>query len=147
MRSALTFQSIGLLSPDETLYFPVYVDGNGKTLNGANAYRIHFTAEQVPKVRGFWSVTLYQFPDLFLYDNPDNRYQMGPQVPGMIINRDGSLDIYIQNEKPKDKKTLANWLPCPKGEFMMTLRLYNPSPETFNGDSLAVPLPPVTVIN
>ncbi len=147
MRSALTFQSIGLLSPDETLYFPVYVDGNGKTLNGANAYRIHFTAEQVPKVRGFWSVTLYQFPDLFLYDNPDNRYQMGPQVSGMIINRDGSLDIYIQNEKPKDKKTLANWLPCPKGEFMMTLRLYNPSPETFNGDSLAVPLPPVTVIN
>jgi hypothetical protein len=143
MRAALTFQSIGLLSPDETVYFPVYVDGEGKALHGANAYRIHFAQEQVPKVKAFWSVTLYQFPDLFLYDNPDNRYQVGPQVPGMIVNKDGSLDIYIQHEKPKDKKAHANWLPCPKGAFMMTLRLYNPSPETFKGDGLAVPLPPV----
>jgi hypothetical protein len=147
MRSALTFQSIGLLSPDESVYFPVYVDGKGKILNGSSAYRIHFTREQVPRVKAFWSVTLYQLPDLFLYDNPDNRYQMGPQVPGMIVNKDGSLDIYIQHEKPKDKKISPNWLPCPKGDFMLTLRIFNPLPETFQGQSLSVPLPPVEPIN
>ena len=40
-------------------------------------------------------------------------------------NADGSVDLYVQNESPgKDKE--ANWLPAPKDEFVLMLRLYWP---------------------
>jgi hypothetical protein len=40
-------------------------------------------------------------------------------------NPDGSIDVYIQNESPgKDKE--SNWLPAPKGEFNVTMRMYWP---------------------
>ena len=39
---------------------------------------------------------------------------------------DGSVDIYVQNESPgKDKE--SNWLPAPKGTFVLMMRLYWPS--------------------
>ncbi|MFS1525513.1 DUF1214 domain-containing protein [Microbulbifer sp. 2304DJ12-6] len=40
---------------------------------------------------------------------------------------DGSVVIYIQSQSPgKDKE--ANWLPAPKGEFNVLMRLYAPKP-------------------
>jgi hypothetical protein len=38
------------------------------------------------------------------------------------------LTIYIQNESPGPDKE-ANWLPAPKGPFMMAARYYWPKPE------------------
>jgi hypothetical protein len=41
------------------------------------------------------------------------------------FNSDGSLTLYFQNESPgKDKE--ANWLPSPKGDFILTMRMYWP---------------------
>jgi hypothetical protein len=50
------------------------------------------------------------------------------------FNPDGSLDIYIQATSPgKDKE--ANRLPLPpSGMVNLTIRIYNPKPETFNPD-------------
>ena len=40
-------------------------------------------------------------------------------------NPDGSVDLYIQHESPgKDKE--SNWLPAPKDEFVLMLRMYWP---------------------
>jgi hypothetical protein len=36
---------------------------------------------------------------------------------------DGSLDIYIQNERPGKEKE-SNWLPSAKEGFSLTMRLY-----------------------
>jgi hypothetical protein len=50
---------------------------------------------------------------------------LGRQCPrnDLKYNPDGSLDIYVQNESPgKDKE--ANWLPAPKGEFILMPRMY-----------------------
>jgi hypothetical protein len=41
-------------------------------------------------------------------------------------NADGSLDLYIQNESP-GKAKVANWLPAPKGEFNVMMRMYWPN--------------------
>jgi hypothetical protein len=49
-----------------------------------------------------------------------------------LYNDDGSLDLYIQNESPgKDKET--NWLPAPKDDFVLVLRMYWPENAVLNG--------------
>jgi hypothetical protein len=45
---------------------------------------------------------------------------------------DGSLTIPIQAAEPKGENA-ANWLPAPKGNFYVILRLYQPSDEILNG--------------
>lgn len=41
-------------------------------------------------------------------------------------NADGSLTLYFQNASPDNDKE-ANWLPAPKGDFILMLRMYWPS--------------------
>jgi hypothetical protein len=47
-------------------------------------------------------------------------------------NADGSIDIYISNDKPPADKE-ANWLPAPKGPFSLILRVYWPKDDVING--------------
>jgi hypothetical protein len=47
-------------------------------------------------------------------------------------NADGSLDLYFQNDSPgKDKEN--NWIPAPKGNFNLTMRIYAPRLEALTG--------------
>ncbi|MBK9228622.1 MAG: DUF1254 domain-containing protein [Ignavibacteria bacterium] len=147
LRAAYTMERIGALSPDEAMYLTVYNDIDGKLLDGMNNYKIHFKKEELPEVYAFWSVTLYDYPSVMLYDNEINRYQMGPQIQEMKYNSDGSLDIYIQHKKPADNNIIGNWLPSPEGRFLMTLRFYNPKPVMFSLDKHLTPLPGVFKTN
>ncbi len=45
--------------PVEATYFNISVDGDGKPLTGKNRYVIHFDKGGEPKVKAFWSVTMY----------------------------------------------------------------------------------------
>jgi hypothetical protein len=79
----------------------------------------------------------------FFVDNPLNKYTVSPRND-LKYNPDGSLDLYIQNESPgKDKE--ANWLPAPKGAFILMMRLYYPreNPPILDGTWKA---PPVRVV-
>jgi hypothetical protein len=42
-----------------------------------------------------------------------------------VFNADGSLTLYFQNDSPGKNKE-ANWLPAPKGDFLLTMRMYWP---------------------
>lgn len=67
-----------------------------------------------------------------MVDNPIERYSIGDRTKGIKYNDDGSLTIYVQNEKPEgDKK--ANWLPAPEGPFYLVIRAYNTEAPIFNG--------------
>ena len=44
-------------------------------------------------------------------------------------NADGSLTLYFQTESPGSDKE-ANWLPAPKRDFILMLRMYWPKPDT-----------------
>src|SRR6202012_1575808 len=82
-----------------------------------------------PPVNAFWSLTMYALPSQLLVKNPINRYLINsPMLPGLKRDPDGGLTIYIQNESPGPDKE-SNWLPTPKGPFMMAARYYWPKPE------------------
>ncbi len=106
------------------------VDETGAKLDGSRKYIIHFDKGQTPPANAFWSLTMYG-PDEFLIDNPINRYAIGDRS-NLKYNADGSLDIYIQNERPS-KDIESNWLPAPKGPFSVTMRLYWPKESYLNG--------------
>jgi hypothetical protein len=63
--------------------------------------------------------------DYFFVDNPLNRYTLSPRND-LKSNPDGSMDLYIQADNPGPDKE-SNWLPAPKGEFVLMLRLYWPT--------------------
>jgi hypothetical protein len=120
-------------SKEEAMY-PVYgVDADGQKLNGANSYTLHFAPGQLPPVNAFWSLTMYELPQSLLVANPINRYLINsPMLPQLRRDADGGLTLTVQNESPgKDKET--NWLPAPKGPFIMYMRLYWPKPEALGG--------------
>ena len=110
------------------------VDADGNELNGANKYQIHFEKGQLPPVDAFWSITMYNRPDNQLIENPLNRYNIGGLSPSLIPNpENGSVSILIQNRAPDDE---SNWLPAPKGNFWIILRMYNPKQEVLDGNYL-----------
>ena len=126
-------------SKQEAMY-PMYaVDSDGKKLDGTNKYTITFKPGQFPPANAFWSLTMYELPASLLYANQLNRYLLNsPMLPQFKLNADGGLTFYIQNESPgKDKE--SNWLPAPKGPFLMVMRLYWPKPEALDGTWNAPP--------
>jgi hypothetical protein len=128
-------------SKEEAMYPAYTVDSGGQALDGArNRYTIRFAPGQLPPVKAFWSVTMYELPASLLVANPLNRYLLNStMLPQFKKNADGGLTFYIQNESPgKDKE--PNWLPAPKGPFFMAMRLYWPKDEALNGEWTAPPL-------
>jgi hypothetical protein len=120
-------------SRQEAMY-PMYtLDSDGKALGGANRYTLRFAPGQLPPVNAFWSLTMYRLPENLLVENPLNRYLINsPMLPQLKCDTDGGLTLLVQKESPgKDRE--ANWLPAPKGPFLMALRLYWPKEEAIDG--------------
>jgi len=117
--------------PFETIYFGIDNDASGDRLNGSNSYTLTFEAGKTPPVDGFWSLTLYN--DIhFFYPNDKGRYSLGTKNKDLVMNDDGSLTIYVQNEAPEGKKE-KNWLPAPKENFSLYIRAYGPKESALDG--------------
>jgi hypothetical protein len=121
---------LGANPPEDAVYMHCQQDSEGRAIDGAHRYRIHFAADQLPPVRAFWSVTMYSQDGYFVH-NPINRFAIGDRDP-LKKNADGSVDLYIQHEAPGGDKD-ANWLPSPAGVFNLSLRLYWPGEEILQG--------------
>jgi hypothetical protein len=130
-RAAWTFFAVGGNLIEDAIYPLTLVDADGKKLDGANKYTLHFSKDQIPPVDAFWSLTLYD-KDSYLVDNPLNRYALGDRS-NCKMGADGSLTLYIQNESPGADKE-SNWLPALKeGPFKLALRLYVPKSQVADG--------------
>jgi hypothetical protein len=81
--------------PTETKYIYTDEGKQGKQMNGQNLYSITFAKGQVPPVKGFWSVTLYDQYHLF-NPNPLKRYSLGTKNNTLTYNEDGSLTLYAR---------------------------------------------------
>lgn len=140
-RAVVAHSGIGANLPEDALYPTAFVDGNDKPLTGQNKYVIHFDKNKLPPVNAFWSITIYGQDD-FLIKNPINRFALGDR-DNYTLNKDGSLDIYIQHASPGTDKE-NNWLPIPSGPFNLTMRLYWPKKEVLNG---TWKLPPIRKVS
>ena len=95
-------------------------------LTGSNRYVLHLPKSKLPiPVKAFWSLTMYD-TDSFLVPNPLNRYLITNRSP-LHTNRDGSIDIYVQHDKPSHSSQQSNWLPAPAPGlgFRLVWRLYD----------------------
>jgi hypothetical protein len=132
-RALITRYGLGCNIEDDAVYPSAKTDHMGRELNGSAKYIIRFPRGQMPPVRGFWSLTMYD-ANWFFVANPLNRYTLS-QRNALKSNPDGSVDLYIQQASPGPDKE-ANWLPAPSGSFYLTLRMYWPkenSPSLLNG--------------
>jgi hypothetical protein len=110
--------------PEETKYIYTDNDTAGRPMDGGKLYAITFAKDQLPPVKGFWSLTLYD-AEHFFHPNALNRYSLGTKNKTLKLNPDGSLTIYA-GAKPPGKDKESNWLPAPQGQFSLYLRAYWP---------------------
>lgn len=110
---------------EDAIYPYTFVDAEGKKLTGANKYTLTFPKGETPPVNGFWSITMYEIDNGWWFvPNALNKFTVSPRND-LTYNPDGSLTLLFQNESPgKDKE--ANWLPTPKDEFLLMMRMYWP---------------------
>src|SRR5262245_6278597 len=142
-RAFITAIGLGANRPQDAVYPTSTEDADGKKYSGANKYVIHFDKGKTPPVNAFWSITMYD-AGYFFVDNPLNKYTVSPRND-LKYNADGSLDLYIQNASPgKDRE--ANWLPAPKGEFVLLLRMYWPKEKDPSIIDSTWKIPPVTAV-
>jgi hypothetical protein len=127
-------------SEAEAIYPSYWIDADKQKLDGSHRYTIHFAADQLPPVNAFWSLTMYELPDMLLVANPIERYLLNsPMLPNFVRDSDGGITLYIQHDSPgKDKE--PNWLPAPAGPFFMAMRLYWPKQAALDGSWKLPPL-------
>jgi hypothetical protein len=125
-RTAVAKSNIFVNKPTETKYFYQDLDQAGTRLTGKSRYAVTFAKGQLPPVKGFWSLTLYNQHHFFA-PNAINRYSVGTKNKNLKPNADGSLTIVVQADAPTDPAQRANWLPAPAGEeFSLYVRAYWP---------------------
>ncbi|OAE71665.1 hypothetical protein A7J71_20695 [Achromobacter insolitus] len=126
-RALITAIGLGANRPQDAIYPTSLKSASGlikRDYNGSEKYVLTFKKGQTPPVSGFWSLTMYD-ANYFFVDNPLNRYSISARQP-LKINPDGSIDLYIQHASP-GRDLESNWLPAPKGKFILMMRLYWPN--------------------
>jgi hypothetical protein len=126
LRAVIAWIGLGANAPEDAIFPSTHLDAGGHPLSGAYKYVLHFDKGKTPPADGFWSLAMYNDKQGFVA-NPLDRHAIGDRDK-LKFNADGSLDLYLQNEDPgRDKE--SNWLPAPKDNFSVILRVYWPKQE------------------
>ena len=118
------------------MYWQTALDGAGHRLSGQHDYILQFPPGELPPNSAFWSVTMYYTNHTFV-DNSIDRYSISSSS-GLVLNANGSLDIYIQTTLPAGHE--AYWRPAPDGNFLLFLRVYLPGRAILNGSYIVPPV-------
>ncbi|MGF7161517.1 hypothetical protein FHS85_003158 [Rhodoligotrophos appendicifer] len=125
-RALITAIGLGANRPQDAVYPTSEKQKEGlfsRSYDGSQDYTMTFAKGQLPPVKGFWSLTMYN-EKFFFVANPINRYSISARQD-LKAEADGSVVIRIQSKSPGPDKE-ANWLPSPPGKFVLMLRLYWP---------------------
>jgi hypothetical protein len=103
-------------------------DKDGQSFDGSQSYRL--TVPPNAPVEQYWSVTAYDRQTRALIKNMP-RASRSSQIPEMLKNTDGSVDIYFGPAAPAGKE--ANWVPTdPARKFELMARFYAPTKPLFD---------------
>ncbi|KQU96027.1 hypothetical protein ASD00_19985 [Ensifer sp. Root31] len=130
-RTAISKSSMYQNTSAETQYNLREFDSDGNSFDGNKQYTITFAKGEVPPVKGFWSLTLYN-EEKFFFPNALNRFSLGTKNKDLKYADDGSLTLYLGAKSP-GKENEANWIPAPEGHFSLILRLYWPEEAVLSG--------------
>ncbi len=121
-------------SAEEAIYPAYLADSEGNPFNAStNRYTLTFKKGQLPPVKFFWSLTMYDGKTQLFIENPQDRYLLNSSLMDQFkMEEDGSLILHISKDSP-GKDMEPNWLPAPDGPFYMVLRLYGPEAEALEG--------------
>ena len=104
------------------VYLGAYKDKDGDWLDGGKNYVLHVPPDVPAEV--FWSITLYDVDTRCLLQNKQEIADRSSRMD-LIINKDGSVDIYMGPDAPKGKE--KNWIPTVPGKaWFPYFRLYSP---------------------
>jgi hypothetical protein len=133
LRARCGLRGIGGLPVEDAMYFITGTDAAGVRL-GAGRYSLRFPPGGSPPVDAYWSLTAYRTDEnnrRWLVPNAIDRYSVGSHMPDLAYGDDGSLEIFVQHDRPVANE--ENWLPAPDGHFVLTLRAYQPRRELLEG--------------
>ena len=102
-RTAISKSSMYQNTAAETQYNLREFDSEGKSFDGNNQYTVTFAKGQVPPVKGFWSLTLYN-DEKFFFSNPLDRFSLGTKNKTLKYAADGSLTLYAQSRPARTMK-------------------------------------------
>ena len=125
----------------EAIYPSYLSDSDGNLPDTAeNKYTITFQKGELPPVKAFWSLSIYDGRTQLFIHNPLNRYLLNSNMKDdFVYGENGSLTLYVQKDSP-GKALEANWLPAPDGPMYLVLRLYGPEEAALKGDWVNPPL-------
>jgi hypothetical protein len=116
---AMTMKMVGQGSQ----YAGAFVDSKGNPLDGSKTYSLHMPPN-IP-AKDFWSITLYDNQTRSMLQTDQQSPAVGSLTKGLMVNADGSVDVYFGPKAPAGKE--GNWVQTIPGKGWNTLlRLYGP---------------------
>ena len=110
-------------------YAGAFVDAKGNPLDGGKTYRLHMPPN-IP-AKEFWSFTVYDSQTRSMLQTNQQFPAVGNLTKGLLVNADGSVDVYFGPKAPVGKEN--NWMQTVPGKGWSTLlRLYSPLEPWFN---------------
>lgn len=110
-------------------YAGAFVDAKGNPLDGGKTYRLHMPPN-IP-AKEFWSFTVYDNQTRSMLQTDQQFPAVGSLTKGLLVNADGSVDVYFGPKAPVGKEN--NWVQTIPGKGWSTLlRLYSPLEPWFN---------------
>lgn len=127
-RAGAASVAFGVNVEKNVVYPFAFLDASGEPLDGSESYVVRFSPTDEPPTDFLWSLTLYD-ADGYLVRNELGKYGVRSDQP-LNRNPDGSFEILIQREKPQGDTT--NWIPAPRGPFVLAMRVYRPNEKAAN---------------